>query len=133
MPGLFSPPKHPYPYSGLTGPVLATAPAATRYAAALLLIAVVAAVRDALVPVVGIQAPLLPFGLAVFAAALLGGFGPAVLATATASVIATVLYADFSDGGQLIAWSGHVTLFVLLGCLVALLTHRLQVAYRAQS
>ncbi len=133
MAGLVSTPQQPYPYSRLIGPVLATSPAATRYAAAFLLIAAVAAVRNALVPVVGMQAPLLPFGLAVFAAALLGGFGPALLATAAASVIATVLYADFSDGGELIAWSGHVTLFVLLGCLVALLTHRLQVAYRSQS
>ena len=133
MAGLVSTPQQPYSYSRLIGPVLATSPAATRYAAAFLVIAVVAVVREALVPVVGIQAPLLPFGLAVFAAALLGGFGPAVFATAAASVIATVLYADFSDGGELIAWSGHVTLFVLLGCLVALLTHRLQVAYRAQA
>ncbi len=133
MAGFVSTSQQASSYSRLIGPILATSPAATRYAAAFLLIAVVAAVRDALVPVVGIQAPLLPFGLAVFAAALLAGFGPAVLATAAASVITTVLYADLSDGGDLIAWSGHVTLFVLLGCLVALLTHRLQVAYRSQS
>jgi len=115
------------------GPVLADLPPAARYAVALILIAIVAVARHALVPVMGVQAPLLPYVFAVFAAALVAGFGPAIVATLGAAVIATALYADSNIGPQLLAWSGHVVLFVLLGFLVAALTHRLQLAYRTQS
>ncbi len=120
-------------YKSFVGPVLADWPVGLRYAVALSLITVIAVGRHALVPVLGVQAPLLPFVFAVFATALLGGLGPAMLATVASSVIATVLYADANDGPSLFAWSAHVALFVLLACLVALLTHRLQTAYRSQS
>lgn len=114
------------------GPVLADLPVAARYAAAVLLIVAVAVARDALTPLIGGHAPFLPFGFAVFAAAYLGGIGPAVLATVTAAVIASALYADTSGRAELLGWTAHTTLFVLLGCLVAALTHRLQLVYRAQ-
>ena len=57
------------------------------------LIAIVAVGRHALVPVMGVRAPLLPYIFAVFAAALLGEFGPAIVARLGAAVIATVLHA----------------------------------------
>jgi len=102
------------------------------YGTALGIIAVVAAGRFAAAPIMGVQAPLLPFGLAILAIAYLCGLGPALLATVVAPIVATLIFVgSFSSAGTL-AWSAHVTLFVALGCLVSWMMHRLQVAYRAQ-
>jgi PAS domain S-box-containing protein len=114
------------------GPLLAHHPVWRRYCVVAALIVVVAALRDAAVPVMGAQAPLLPFAFAVFAAAYLGGRGPALAATALAAALATLLFAEFSGPRVVLAWAGHVALFVSLGFLVSWTMDRLQRSYVAQ-
>ena len=114
------------------GPFLAGRPMWSRYCVVVVLIVLVAALRNAAVPIMGAQAPLLPFGFAVFAAAYIGGRGPALAATALAAALATLLFAEFSDPRMVLAWAGHVALFVSLGCLVSWTMHHLQRSYGAQ-
>ena len=80
----------------------------------------------------GTQAPLLPFILAVLGAGIIGGFGPAMLATLLVPLLATLRFGDWTYGGDAVAWAGHVTFFVIIGASVALILHRLQRAVRDQ-
>ena len=114
------------------GPRLADRTPVVRYGVALLIVAVVAAARLASVSVLGLQAPLLPFAVAIFAVAYVCGFGPALLAIVASAAAATAYFAVYYAFDGVLAWVGHVTGFVLLGGLVALMMHRLQEAYRSQ-
>ena len=114
------------------GPLLAGKGPFALYGSALAIIGVVAAARLAATPVMGVQAPLLPFELAIFAVAYLCGLRPALLATFVAPIAATLMFSASSSRDDTIAWTGHVALFVALGCLISWMMHRLQVAYRAQ-
>ena len=114
------------------GPRLAGRAPVLRYAVALLIVAIVAAARLAIVPMLGVHAPLLPFAVAIFAVAYLCGFGPALLATGASAAAATLYVAVYSSFDSVLSWAGHVVVFVILGALVALMMHRLQQAYRSQ-
>ena len=114
------------------GPWLAGRTPFLRYGVALLIVCAVAAARLASVPLLGLQAPLLPFAVAIFAVAYVCGFGPALLAILAAATLATVYFAAYSSFDSALAWAGHVTSFVILGGLVAFMMHRLQQAYRSQ-
>jgi PAS domain S-box-containing protein len=114
------------------GPRLAGRAPVLRYAVALLIVAIVAAARLAIVPMLGVHAPLLPFAVAIFAVAYLCGFWPALLATVASAAAATLYVAVYSSFDSVLSWAGHVAVFVMLGALVALMMHRLQQAYRSQ-
>jgi PAS domain S-box-containing protein len=116
----------------LIGPLLGEQPAWIRYGIVLFLVAAVAAARFGLNPLMGSQAPLLPFVLVVFAAGYLAGLGPALLATLLSPVLATPMFTRFPLDGEVGAWSAHVALFMIITVLVSLIMHQLQVTYRAQ-
>jgi PAS domain S-box-containing protein len=119
---------HPSP----VGPLLEGKSALAVYGAALSIVALVAAARFAIVPAMGAQAPLLPFGLAIFAVSYISGLRPALLMTFAVPIVATLVFSPFVSPADAFAWGGHVALFAVLGCLVSLMMHRLQLAYRAQ-
>jgi PAS domain S-box-containing protein len=114
------------------GPLLGDQPAWIRYGVALLLVAAVVAARFALIPLMGAQAPLLPFVLVVFAAGYLAGLGPALLATLISPVLITPMFTSFPLSGDLGAWSAHVALFMIITVLVSLIVHQLQITSRSQ-
>jgi PAS domain S-box-containing protein len=116
----------------LIGPLLGDQPAWIRYGVAFLLVAAMVAARFALIPVMGAQAPLLPFVLVVFAAGYLAGLGPALLATLISPVLITPMFTSFPLGGDIGAWSAHVALFVIITVLVSLIVHQLQITSRSQ-
>jgi PAS domain S-box-containing protein len=114
------------------GPVLAGRSAWLRYAVALLIVGLVTAARYATNGVLGMQAPLLPFAIAIFAVAFVCGYGPALLASLLSAAIATAFFAIYPLADSLFAWVMHVATFLVLGVLVSVMMHRLQRAYRAQ-
>jgi PAS domain S-box-containing protein len=114
------------------GPLLEGKSALAVYGAAFSILGVVAAARVAIVPAMGVQAPLLPFGLAIFAVSYVSGLRPALLMTFAVPIVATLIFSPFLSPADAFAWGGHVALFLVLGCLVSLMMHRLQLAYRAQ-
>jgi PAS domain S-box-containing protein len=116
----------------LIGPLLGAQPVWIRYGVALFLVAAVAAARFGLIPLMGTQAPLLPFVLVVFAAGYLAGLGPALLAALLSPVIITPMFTRFPLSGDIGPWSAHVALFMIITVLVSLIMHQLQVTYRAQ-
>jgi PAS domain S-box-containing protein len=99
---------------------------------ALLIVCVVAAARYATAPLLGLQVPLLPFAVAIFAVTYVCGLGPALLAIVGSAVIATAFFTVYPLADSILAWVAHVTIFVILGVLVSVMMHRLQQAYRAQ-
>jgi PAS domain-containing protein len=116
----------------LIGPVLAGRGGALRYGAATLFVVVIGVARWALAPILGGQAPLLPYIVAVYAAAYLGGLGPGLLAGVLSSFLATALYTDWSIGMHMGAWSAHIVLFLSIGVGMSLILHQLQRAYATQ-
>ena len=116
----------------LIGPVLMGRPAWVRYGSALALVLVVDLTRFGLLPLLGPKAPLLPFVLAMYGAAYLGGLGPALLASGFGAVLATVLFTSWPSGSQALAWTGHVAFFLSIGVLVSFIMHQLQRAHGAE-
>jgi K+-sensing histidine kinase KdpD len=116
----------------VVGPLIAHERIALRYGVAIALVMITAAVRYALVPVMGTQVPFLPFILAVLGAAAISGLGPAIVANGLAPIFATVLFTEWPDGPHPGQWSGHVVLFVSGSVLVAFVIHQLQQSARAQ-
>jgi PAS domain S-box-containing protein len=114
------------------GPLCHSDRTVVRYGAAILLVIAIYGLRVALTPILGTQAPLLPFILAVLAAGIIGGFGPAITATLLVPLLATLNFANWSYGPDVVAWSGHVTFFVVTSASVALILQRLQKAMREQ-
>jgi PAS domain S-box-containing protein len=109
------------------GPLFAGRFGWAAYALAVVFALVMAAARFALTPLLGHQAPVLPFVLVVAAAAYLGGRGPAFVAIIASAVAAHALFqqlvgAEFAT----LAWAGHLTLFAIISALIAEVIHRLQ-------
>jgi signal transduction histidine kinase/ActR/RegA family two-component response regulator len=112
------------------GPVIPAHAKAARFAVAIGVVTVVFAIRAALAPVLGVQAPLLPFLLGVMVVAYLAGPGPAILASLLTPVIATAWFTDWPHDAPPGQWIGHVTFFVFLGGISSWMINALQVAVR---
>ncbi len=112
------------------GPLIPAHAPAIRYAAAVGVVLVVIALRAALAPLLGVQAPLLPFLLGVLAAAYLGGRGPALLATGLFPVLATVWLTGWPHDAPPWQWVLHVIFFVIIGGVSAFIVEALQNAVR---
>jgi len=88
--------------------------------------------RASLAPLLGTQAPLLPFVLTVFVSAYLGGRGPALLASFLAPLAATIWFTAWPHDAPPVQWASHVAFFLLIGTLAALLMGEVQRSARAQ-
>jgi signal transduction histidine kinase len=113
-----------------SGPLIPEHATAKRYAAALGIVLVIFAIRAALAPWLGLQAPLLPFLLGVLLCAYLAGRGPALLATAITPVMATIWFTNWPNDAPPGQWLSHVAFFVLLSVLTTLFMHALQLSER---
>jgi signal transduction histidine kinase/ActR/RegA family two-component response regulator len=103
---------------------------ALRYASAIAIVLLVFAVRAALAPLLGVQAPLLPFLLGVMICAYVSGRGPALLAGLITPALATVWFTDWPHDAPPGQWLAHVAFFVLLAALTVILMDALQRAVR---
>ncbi len=112
----------------LKGPLFEDRPAWLRYGIAVSLVIVVAAARFAVIPLAGVQTPLLPFVAAVYFAVWLAGFWPAVLATLLSPIVASLLFAQLSGFADTLAWFSHVLLFLAVGFVISWVSRRLQLA-----
>src|SRR5690349_21093081 len=74
------------------GPIIPERATVFRYAAAVGVVLVIFALRAALAPLLGLQAPLLPFLLGVLICAYLGGRGPALVASVITPILATLWF-----------------------------------------
>jgi PAS domain S-box-containing protein len=117
---------------GYIGPLIPDRAWPLRYAAALVVVAGTVAVRATLAPTLGTQAPLLPFVLTVFVSAYLGGRGPALLASVLAPIAATFWFTAWPHDAPPMQWAAHVTFFLLVGTLSAMVMGELQRSARAQ-
>ncbi len=114
------------------GPLLSEDLVALRYGAAVAVVLAIAGVRALLGPLLGTQAPLLPFVLGVFVCAYLGGRGPALLAAVLTPVVATALFTDWPKDGPPSQWLAHVAFFLIIAALSSVLMHELQKRSRAE-
>jgi signal transduction histidine kinase/ActR/RegA family two-component response regulator len=112
------------------GPLIPAHAILLRYAAAAGITLLVFAIRAALAPLLGVQAPLLPFLLGVLVSAYLGGRGPALLAAGITPVLATVWFTNWPYDAPPFQWLAHVTFFLLLAVLSAFIMQALQEAVR---
>jgi PAS domain S-box-containing protein len=117
---------------GYIGPLIPDKRWPLRYFTAFLVVAATVAMRAVLAPSLGTQAPLLPFVLTVFVSAYLGGRGPALLAAVLAPVAATFWFTAWPHDAPPGQWAAHVTFFLLIGALAAVLMGELQRNARAQ-
>ena len=115
------------------GARLAESPAPLRYSLGVLSVLVALAFRMALNPVLGPNAPYLPFALAIILAGRLGGRGPALAATALSAL--GVLYFLIEPRYALMADNPHavagLALFAFVGVLISLLVGQLTEAHAA--
>jgi hypothetical protein len=88
------------------GPLLRHDARALRYGAALVIVLATTGIRAVLAPLLGEQAPLLPFVLSVFAAAYLGGRGPALLASLLTPLLATWFFTSWPEDDSPLQWVG---------------------------
>ena len=116
----------------LIGPRLEGESAWFRYGATVLVVVSIVLARLTLVPLLGAQAPLLPFVLGVFFSAYLGGRGPALLACVLSPLLATLCLTELPRGLQALQWGAHTLFFLGIGTLVVFLMHELQMASRRQ-
>ena len=105
------------------GPIIPAHATVLRYSAAIGVVLAILAARAFLAPLLGLQAPLLPFVLGVLACAYLGGRGPALLASALTPVLATFWFTGWPHDAPPFQWVAHVTFFLLLA--ITLVTNRL--------
>src|SRR6478609_2281030 len=68
----------------------------------------IAGIRALLAPLLGTQAPLLPFVLGVFVAAYIGGRGPATLASVLTPLLATFWFTNWPHDAPATQWIAHV-------------------------
>jgi len=108
------------------GPLIPDQAWPLRYLAAIVVVAGTVALRVELAPVLGTQAPLLPFVLTVFVSAYLGGRGPALLASLLAPIAATIWFTAWPHDAPPVQWGAHVVFFLLIGALAAILMGELQ-------
>jgi len=92
------------PAPAYIGPLLRQDALLLRYGAAVLVVMAIAGVRAVLAPLLGTQAPLLPFVLGVFAAAYLGGRGPALLASVLTPLLATFWFTNWPQDAPPTQW-----------------------------
>ncbi len=97
-----------------------------RYAVAIAVVAVTVVLRMGLAPLLGTQAPLLPFVLAVFVSAYLGGRGAGLLASVLTPVAATFWFTAWPHDAPPMQWGAHVLFFLLIAALATSLMHELQ-------
>jgi signal transduction histidine kinase/CheY-like chemotaxis protein len=114
------------------GPLLHDDAVVLRYGAAFAVVLAIAGTRALLAPLLGTQAPLLPFVLGVFAVAYLGGRGPSLLAAVLTPLLATLWFTDWPHDGPPTQWIAHVVFFLLIAALASLLMHELQKRSRAE-
>jgi signal transduction histidine kinase/ActR/RegA family two-component response regulator len=115
------------------GPIIPATAVVSRYCVALGVVLLIFALRAALAPFLGAQAPLLPFVLGVLLSAYLGGRGPALLATAVTPVLATIWFTSWPGDAPPWQWPLHVVFFVLLAVVIAVLMHAMQITANAAS
>ena len=92
----------------------------------MLLVIAIAVLRYVLIKYVGREAPFLPFMLPIFAAAYLGGRGPAIAALAVTPLVVIPLFTAWPMGVHTLAFSGHVIFFGGIAGLVIWIMDRLQ-------
>jgi signal transduction histidine kinase/ActR/RegA family two-component response regulator len=114
------------------GPLFSEDSVALRYGAAIVVVMAIGGIRALLGPLLGTQAPLLPFVLGVFLCAYLGGRGPALLAAVLTPVLATALFTDWPRDGPPSQWLAHVGFFLIIAVLSSALMHELQKRSRAE-
>ena len=120
------------PAPAYIGPLLREDAVWLRYGAALAIVLLIAGVRALLAPLLGTQAPLLPFVLGVFAVAYLGGRGPAMLASLLTPVLATFWFTNWPNDAPATQWLAHVVFFLLIALLSSQLMHELQKRSRTE-
>jgi len=121
------PPALPASYPpAYIGPLIRTDAKGVRYGAAIVVVLIIAGIRALLAPLLGTQAPLLPFVLGVYAAAYLGGRGPAILASVLTPLLATWWFTNWPQDAPPMQWIAHVAFFLLIATLTAQLMHELQ-------
>jgi len=120
------------PAPAYIGPLLREDAVWLRYGAAVAIVLIIAAIRALLAPLLGTQAPLLPFVLGVFAAAYLGGRGPATLASLLTPILATFWFTNWPHDAPATQWLAHVLFFLLIALLSGQLMHELQKRSRAE-
>ncbi len=103
-----------------------------RYLAAIVVVFVTVGVRAGLAPMLGTQAPLLPFVLAVFVSVYLGGRGPGLLASVLTPVAATIWFTTWPHDAPPQQWGAHVLFFLLIAALTTAVMHELQRSSLAQ-
>lgn len=113
------------------GPLIPDQAWPLRYLAAIVVVAVTVAMRAGLAPMLGTQAPLLPFVLSVFVSAYLGGRGPALLASLLTPLAATIWFTAWPNDAPPMQWVAHVLFFLLVGALAAVLMGELQRSVQA--
>ena len=116
----------------LAGPLLEGEPGIFRYGAAIAIVLLVGALRFALTPLLGSQALLLPFVLAVLSASILGGSGPALLASTLAPVLVTPMFMGWPVEAIPPGWWAHVVFFLVICGAVTHVMHSLQRATRVE-
>ena len=116
----------------LAGPLLQGEPLVLRYGVAIAIVLLAGGMRLALSPLLGNQALLLPFVLAVLGTSILAGSGPALLASALAPVVATPIFAGWPIETIAPEWWGHVIFFLVISAAVTHVMHSLQRATRAE-
>jgi signal transduction histidine kinase/ActR/RegA family two-component response regulator len=114
------------------GPLLRDDAVMWRYGAAVLVVLLIAGVRALLAPLLGTQAPLLPFVLGVFAASYVGGRGPALLASVLTPMLATLWFTNWPQDAPPTQWIAHVVFFVLIAVLSSQIMHELQKRSQAE-
>ena len=117
----------------VVGPRLAQQPVLVRYGAAVVVALGIAGVRAALNPLLGSQAPLLPFVIGIFLSAYLGGRGPALLTLLLMPIMATVWFTQFPHGTHAFEWGAHVVFFLVVGALALWTMEALQESMRQQA
>jgi len=108
------------------GPLIPAHYRLARYAAAVAVILITVTLRASLAPMLGTQAPLLPFLLTVFFSAYLGGAGPGLLASLLTPIAATIWFTTWPNDAAPLQWSAHVVFFLLIAGLATALMRELQ-------
>jgi signal transduction histidine kinase/CheY-like chemotaxis protein len=112
------------------GPVIADHAIVLRYAAAIGVVLFIFTIRAALTPLLGLQAPLLPFLLGVLLSAYLGGRGPAFLAAGVTPILATIWFTRWPEDAPPEQWLLHVAFFLILSVLTILIMEAMQITVR---
>jgi signal transduction histidine kinase len=104
------------------------------YVLALLAVAGGLLLRFVLTPLLGQQGPYLILALSIVLAALYGGFGPALLATALGTAIGTYLFVATKPGWESVLELPNITrtvLFIAIGVSISVIGGRLQASRQA--